>query len=83
MEKKLWQQKRRKGLQVAAAKREKKGGKKDRKKGRKARKKGKAAALGKEGKEGKEGGNLGILFSRFYLLKLMSFFWFNLRIMCN
>ena len=34
-------------------------------------------------KEGKEGGNLGILFFRFYLLKLMSFFWFNLRNMCN
>ena len=30
-----------------------------------------------------EGGNLGILFFPFYLLKLMSFFWFYLRIMCN
>ena len=80
MEKKLWQQKRRKDLQVAATKREKKCEKNIEKQGRKQGKKGKVAALGKEGKEG---GNLGILFSRFYLLKLMSFFWFNLRIMCN
>ena len=44
------------------------------------KKEDKAAALGNEGNEV---GNLDILFSRFYLLKLMSFFWFYLRIMCN
>ena len=80
MEKKLWQQKRRKDLQVAATRREKKCEKKNIEKQGRKQGKGKAAALGKEGNEG---GNLGILFSQFYLLKLMSFFWFNLRIMCN